>query len=83
MKFLEECARVIYPSLKQYGRAKVNGAVTGSNKGKGNVLCAGNTILTMQRNAQGNLEGISVIFTMQVEPGTVAVLPGLIERMQA
>ena len=30
-----------------------------------------------------NLEGVSVIFTMQVEPGTVAVVPGLIGRIQA
>ena len=32
---------------------------------------------------QGDLEGVSVIFTMQVEPGAVAVVPGLIGRMQA
>ena len=30
-----------------------------------------------------NLEGLSVIFTMQVEPGAVAVVPGLIGTMQA
>ena len=30
-----------------------------------------------------NLEGLSVIFTMQVEPGAVAVVPGLIGRIQA
>ena len=37
----------------------------------------------MQRNAQGNLEEVSVIFTMQVEPGAEAVVPGLIGTMQA
>ena len=37
----------------------------------------------MQRNAQGDLEEVSVIFTMQVEPGAVAVVPGLIGTMQA
>ena len=57
--------------------------MTGNSEGKGNALCAGNTILTMQRNAQDDLEGISVIFMMQVKPGTVAVVPGLIGRMQA
>ena len=37
----------------------------------------------MQRDAKGDLEGVSVIFTMQVEPGAVAVVPGLIGTMQA
>ena len=61
----------------------MNGAVTENSEGKGNALCAGNTILTMQRNAQGDLEGVSVIFMMQVEPGAVALVPGLIGRMYA
>ena len=60
----------------------MNGAVTGNSKGKGSALCVGNIILNMQRDAKGDLEGVSMIFTMQVEPGTVAVVLGLIGRMQ-
>ena len=37
----------------------------------------------MQRNAQGDLEEVSVIFTMQVELGAVVVVQGQIGRMQA
>ena len=61
----------------------MNGAVTGNSEGKGSALCVGNIILNMQRDAKGDLEGVSMIFRMQVEPGAVAVVPGPIGRMQA
>ena len=61
----------------------MNGAVTGNSEGKGSALCVGNIILNMQRDAKGDLEGVSMIFRMQVEPGAVAVVPGLIGRIQA
>ena len=61
----------------------MNGAVTGNSEGKVSTLCVGNIILNMQRDAKGDLEGAPVIFTMQVEPGDVAAVLGLIGRMQA
>ena len=57
--------------------------MTGNSEGKGSALCVGNIILNMQRDAKGDLEGVSMIFRMQVEPGAVAVVPGPIGRMQA